>query len=325
MIVITGATGLVGSHLLLELMQQNQKVLAIYQNIKSIDKTKMVFEQNNKIILFESINWFEASVLNVNRLMKAFENAHFVYHCAAKVSFNPADEEVLRKTNIEGTANVVNCCLALKIDKLCFVSSIAALGDLLPNQTLYTEETEWNPEKNHSDYALSKYGAETEVWRGFYEGLNMVIVNPGVIIPPLYWQEGSGEVAKKVKNIFWFYTHGVTGFVPLPNVINCVIKVMQSEITGERFILVSENLSYFELLKIYAEKLKVKPPKFYFNKFLSSLVWKIDWFLSLLSFERNFSKSMMQSLHSKDFYSNQKIVNTLDFKFETIKGYISRL
>lgn len=324
MIVVTGATGLVGSHLLINLLENNKNVWAIYQNEKSIEKTKRVFLEN-KNTNFDNIIWLETSVLDLPKLNEAFRNAEFVYHCAAVVSFDPNDEEILRKTNIEGTANVVNCCLANNVKKLCFVSSIAALGDLLPNETIYSEKTEWNPEINHSDYAISKYGAETEVWRGFYEGLQMVIVNPGVIIAPLYWKIGSGEIAQKVKKGLQFHSKGITGFVALPDVIKAMVALMNSPISGERFVIVAENLSYFELLKLYAIRLKKPIPKFYLNPFLSKIIYILDWFLNVFGKKRLLSKDLLQALHSKVIYESTKIKSTLNFSFEPIESFINRL
>ena len=179
MILVTGGTGLVGAHLLLHLLENGEeKIRAIYRKSKQIEKTKSLFELYKKSDLFSKIGWIQADILDVPSLENAFEEVDYVYHCAGLISFNPDDENQLRKVNIEGTANIVNFCIDKKVTKLCHVSSIAALGNLTQNQTIITEETEWNPEVLHSDYAISKYGAEMEVWRGQQEGLQVVIVNP---------------------------------------------------------------------------------------------------------------------------------------------------
>ena len=188
MILVTGATGLVGSHLLLHLLQNGEEVRALYRNQENIQKTKALFQWKNQSDLFEKINWFQGCITEIPSLEIAFQDIDYVYHCAAVISFNPNDEEILRKANIEGTANIVNFCLAKNIKKLCYVSSIAALGDLQEHENIITEETEWNPEKPHSDYAITKYGAEMEVWRGQEEGLDSIVVNPGVILGPGFWQ-----------------------------------------------------------------------------------------------------------------------------------------
>src|SRR6218665_3918770 len=204
MILITGATGLVGSHLILHLLESSdsgsQKLRAIYRKDSSIARIQSLFSLYGKAHLFVQIEWIKADITDVPLLEIAFQNVTVVYHCAAHISFDPADEELLRKTNIEGTANIVNFSLEYGIKKLCYVSSIAALGDPKENEPIITEETEWNPEKPHSGYAISKYGAEMEIWRAQQEGLEVVVVNPGVILGPLFWTAGSGEIYQNVKN-----------------------------------------------------------------------------------------------------------------------------
>ena len=79
--------------------------------------------------------------------------------------------------NVDGTANLVNACLEKQIEKLCYVSSTAALGSA-PAGTLITEDLIWSASTYRSAYSISKYLSEMEVWRGMAEGLDAVIVNP---------------------------------------------------------------------------------------------------------------------------------------------------
>ncbi len=199
MILVTGGTGLVGAHLLLHLIENGEQVRAIYRTEANCVKTKALFSHYHKEHLFGAIEWIPGDILDIPSLEMAFQDIKQVYHCAALISFDPKDEDAIRKTNIEGTANIVNFCLAKKTEKLCFVSSIAALGDLAPHESEITETTEWNPEKPHSDYAISKYGAEMEVWRGQQEGLKVIIVNPGVILGPGFPSQGSGTLFTTIK------------------------------------------------------------------------------------------------------------------------------
>ena len=325
MILVTGATGLVGSHLILQLLEQDQNVRALYRTEDNKGKTKQVFDYYKKSDLFSKIDWTQGDINDVPSLDEVFVGIEYVYHCAALVSFDPNDEEKLRKVNIEGTANIVNFCLDFNIKKLCYVSSIAALGDLLEGETIVTESTEWNPEVQHSDYAISKYGAEMEVWRGQQEGLDVIVVNPGVILGPIFWTEGSGEIYQKVRNGLPFYTKGVTGFVVVTDVIDVMIRLMNSEIKNEKFTLVAENISYKDLVFKIADCLKVSRPKIYANKFMTSLGWRIDWFLSLFGKKRDLSKSMSNSLHSIDVYSNEKVIREISFKFNRIDDYIKEI
>lgn len=324
MILVTGGTGLVGAHLLLQLLENGQTVRAIYRNHNTIEKTKSLFEAFQKDTLFQKIEWLEADILDVPSLEIAFENVEYVYHCAAYISFDPKDENLLRKVNIEGTANIVNFCIHNKIKKLCYVSSIATLGDLAQNETMLSETSEWNPEMYHSDYAISKYGAELEVWRGFQENLPVVIVNPGVVLGSTIWAEGSGAIFAKVKNGLSFYTKGQTGYVGANDVAKAMFELMRSDISGERFCMVSEHLTYEELIKDIAEKTKKTAPKYYAKPWLTGIVWRVDWFIStFFGTKRTMSKYAATTIHTVDNYCNAKIKNTLNFEFQSIDEVIN--
>jgi dihydroflavonol-4-reductase len=326
MVLITGATGLVGSHLALHLIENGERVRAIYRNSKSLEKTKSLFYLYQKGNLFDKIEWTEADITDVPSLETAFENIEYVYHCAALISFDPKDEEALRKINIEGTANIVNFSIAYKIKKLCYVSSIAALGDLSAHETTLTENTEWNPEKPHSDYAISKYGAEMEIWRGQQEGLQVAVINPGVILGPGFWEQGSGEIFSAVANGMPFYTKGSTGFVAVTDVVQLLAKLMKSKIDGERFIIIAENGVYREILNTIADALKVKKPKFYAPFWLTEIAWRADWLISITFMQkRKLSKATARSSQSISLFSNEKAKTILDYQFRDIKEYITEI
>jgi nucleoside-diphosphate-sugar epimerase len=304
---------------------QDQAVKALFRKEKNKKNVLQVFEYYQKTELFGKIDWIQADILDVPSLEIAFENVATVYHCAALISFDPKDEEKLRKTNIEGTANVVNLSIDFGVKKLCYVSSIAALGDLKDFEKVITEETEWNPEAHHSDYAISKYGAEMEVWRGHQEGLEVVVVNPGVILGPIFWSDGSGEIYQRVKNGLPFYTKGGTGFVSVTDVVKAMINLMQSTIKNERFVLVSETLSYQTVTDLIAEKLKVNTPKIHAKKWMTSIVWRLDGLLGLFGKKRTLSKDMARTLHTIDYYDSSKVKESIGMEFEKIAEYIKRL
>lgn len=326
MVLVTGGTGLVGAHLALHLIENGETVRAIYRNPENIQKTKALFSLYKKESLFEKIEWVSADIIAIPSLELAFENIEYVYHCAALISFDPKDEDIIRKTNIEGTANIVNFCISKNIKKLCFISSIAALGDLKEFEEIITEETEWNPEKPHSDYAISKYGAEMEVWRGQQEGLEVLIVNPGVIIGPGFQEQGSGVFFKKIQEGFPFYTKGSTGFVAVKDVVRISFELMKSTIHNDRFTLIAENMVYREFLNTIADALKAKRPSIHASPFLVTFFSKIDWFISnVFSQKRKLDRETAKSSFSVSRYSNEKIKNVLDTDFVDIKKYIKEI
>jgi dihydroflavonol-4-reductase len=326
MILVTGGTGLVGAHLLIHLIENGESVRSIYRNQSNILKTKNLFYLYKKDHLFDFIQWLKADILDISSLKLAFTEIQTVYHCAALISFDPKEESLVRKTNIEGTANIVNFCIANNIKKLCYLSSIAALGDLAAHETIITEKTEWNPEKPHSDYAISKYGAEMEVWRGLQEGLEVIILNPGVILGPGFGDQGSGVIFSKVAKGIPFYTLGTTGFIAVDDVVCVAYSLMKSEIKNDRFTLIAQNIVFRDLINSIATSLHVKKPSVHLKPIILEICWRIDWFFStFFGLKRKLDGSTAKASYSKNLYSNEKIKKTLTIQFLDIHDYIMSL
>jgi nucleoside-diphosphate-sugar epimerase len=329
MILVTGGTGLVGSHLLYQLVKSNNKVRATYRRKKTLERVSHVFGyySSDAETLFDKIEWIEADINDIPRLQIAFKDITHVYHCAAFVSFEPDKYHQLRKINIEGTANIVNLSISHGIEKLCYVSSIAAIGHNEDSEKLISEETEWNPEADNSVYAITKYGAELEVWRGTQEGLNAVIVNPGIVLGAGYWKGGSsGNLFRQIHDGMKYFVNGVVGYVDVFDVTKAMIKLMQSDIKNERFILIAENLSFKTFQYKVAKLLNVKPPQKEAKPWLLSLAWRLDWLShKLLRKRRSLSKQTAKSAVSITKYDNSKLKNALDFEFKTVDESINEV
>ncbi len=322
MILITGGTGLVGAHLLYELAQRNDRIKATKRHSSDIQAVRKVFgyyrPEAEADALFNKIEWITADINDIPSLTKAFEEADYVYHCAALVSFDPSDEKKLRKINIEGTANVVNLCIAHKIKRLCYVSSVAAIGSNLNGKEI-DENVRWNPEENHNDYAISKYGAEIEVWRGTQEGVETVIVNPGIIIGPGFWNDGSGQIFKRVDNGLSYHFPKISGFVGVKDVVSAMVKLMNSPIKNEKFILVSENLSFEHVLKQTAGFLGKPQPKKPLKKWMVFFGWIFQKIGSWFGGSREITRQSVNTLFEKTCYDNSKIQESLQFEFTPVQ------
>lgn len=329
MILVTGGTGLVGSHLLYKLVSNGESVKAIYRREHKLELVKRVFAYYTQDFeaLFSKIDWVDADIKDVPKLSEAFNGVTYVYHCAAFVSFEPNKYHQLRKINIEGTANVVNLCVANTVKKLCYVSSIAAVGHNADDSQLITEETHWNPEDDNSVYAITKYGAEIEVWRGTQEGVDAVVVNPGIIVGPGYWNSGgSGSLIKKIYKGFPYYTNGVTGYVGVDDVVNTMHQLMKSDLKNERYILVSENVSFKSFQEKVAKTLNVTPAKKEAKRWLLELGWRLDWFNhKIFGKRRKLSKHMTKSARSNSFYDSSKLKNALNIEFQPLDECIKNV
>lgn len=319
MILVTGGTGLVGSHLLYKLTSNDEPVRAIYRRAHKLEAVKKVFAYytNDVDALYNKIDWHESDINDIPALSIAFTGITHVYHCAAFVSFEPDKYRQLRKINIEGTANIINLCVANNIQKLCYVSSIAAIGHELDASKFITEETLWNPEDDHSVYAITKYGAEIEVWRGTQEGVASVIVNPGVILGPGFWRSGgSGSLITQIHKGFPYYTKGTTAYVDIDDVINAMIQLMKSDIKNESFIVISENISFKDFQMKVAKVLGVKPAQKEANKLLLQLGWRLDWLNHVLRGKRRkLSRQMSKTATTRTKYDASKLKNALNFEF----------
>lgn len=313
MILVTGATGFLGAELVKQLTGQQMQVRAIKRNGAIIPGLL----QNNLLI-----DWVEADINEPESLADAFEGITKVYHCAAFVSFNPKDKTKLFKVNIEGTANIVNLCLEHNI-RLLHVSSVAALGNAKPGN-LITEKDFWeyNPRAHH--YALSKYRAEMEVWRGIAEGLDAVIVNPAVIIGKNAGYNGSGAIFKLVKDGLKFYTNGATGIVEVTDVAKCMILLMESDITAERYTLSAGNLHYKDFFAEIAKGFGIKPPATEAKPWMLAIAWRAAKLLSLFTGKpATLTKDAARSSFNLSYYNNKKITDTLNFKFKPITQSIA--
>ena len=324
MILVTGSTGLVGAHLLYKLAHTNEKVRAIYRSDQKLKHVKNVFStyadhfQN----LFDSIEWVKADILDIPTLNEAFLGINYVYHCAAFVSFEPDKYKILRRTNIEGTANIVNLCISNSVKKLCYVSSIATLGNTLNNAPI-TENTDWNPEADNSVYAITKYGAEMEVWRGTQEGLDAVIVNPGVILGAGIWHYGSGNLFKKAHKGFKYYTAGTIGLVHIEDVVSIMIQLLKSNIVNEKYILVAENWTYKQFLQTLSTTVNSKIPKKLAPNWLLQFSWRLDWLKHKITGKRRqLTQQLAYSLSSETNYNNNKLKEEFNYTFKSIEKSI---
>ena len=327
MILVTGGTGLVGSHLLYHLTLKDEKIRAIYRTESSLEKVKKVFSFYTDTIesQFSNIEWFKADITDVPAMTPAFIDVTYVYHCAALISFNPRDYREMRKVNIHGTAIIANLSIAAKVKKLCFVSSIAAVGEAMSGN-LVTEECEWNKDLDNSGYSITKYGAEMEIWRASQENIDVVIVNPGVILGSGFWNGGSGHIFTKIHNGFKYYTEGITGFIAVKDVVEAMILLTTSDIKNERFILVNQNLRFKEIFNIIADNLGKKRPYRQIKKWQTQILWRLAWGISLVTGKPPIlSKYSASAAHSKSFYSSEKLVKAISFTFTPIEKSIKKI
>ncbi|MBI3517758.1 MAG: NAD-dependent epimerase/dehydratase family protein [Bacteroidetes bacterium] len=315
--LITGATGLVGAHVALQLLQQHKPVVAIKRSGSDINKTKKLFSYytSESESLFYKIKWLDADVCDIYSLLDALEGIETVYHCAGFVSFNSRDSKQMHKINAEGTANVVNACLEKNIKVLCHVSSIATLQN--PDITRNIDESVyWKSSPTASDYAISKYNGEREVWRGTEEGLQAVIVNPGIILGPGFWHQSSGKLIDTSYKGNPFYTKGSSATIDARDVACCMIQLTEKQQFGKRFVLTENNYSFKDILSRVNNALGKKEPVIEAGKIMLTIGKWVDAFRSKITGnDQLITKETITSGLEQNSFNNQLIKTTLNYQF----------
>lgn len=325
MVLVTGATGLLGSHLCVALSKQGKAVRAAYRNRDKIKSTQEIFSFYGKdaLALFESIEWVEADITDVFSLAEAMRGVEEVYHCAGLVSFHGSDAKRLYKVNAEGAANVVNMALEAGVKKFCHVSSVATL-QVQANKKYIDELSVWKTSSGNSDYAISKYRGEFEAWRGYTEGMNVVVVNPSLIIGGGCWGQSSGELITRAHKWIPFYTEGITGYVDVKDVAVCMIKLMDENKFGERYILNSENLSFKEVINELRSDFGKPEVKLKAGYFIMQAGLYLDAFVSFITGKRRMiTRDIITSALQKNFYDNSKICKEINYVFSPMKSAFS--
>jgi len=272
-VLVTGATGLVGAHLLYGLLVKGRHVRAIRRPGSNRRVLERVF--GDQAFLLDKVEWTDGDVTEVLSVYDALHGVGEVYHAAGLVSFDPRDRERLNSVNYEGTVNVVNMSLERGVSRLCHISSVAALGRAEPGQMI-DEKAVWKNSRYNSDYAISKFNAEREVWRGMEEGLPAVILNPSIILGPGNPDSGSSLLFRAIWEGLRFYPVGTTGFVDVRDVSRIALSLMDQGRVGERFVVNSENLSYLDLFTMIATAFGKRPPGIAVSKQLAGLAWRME-------------------------------------------------
>ena len=312
--------------MVLLLLLDSQPVLALKRPGSDTSKVKELFISYSPSYeaLFEKIRWTELDIRDTFGLEAAFEGVHTVYHCAGLVALDNSRREELFAINEGGTANVVNACLQAGVKALCHVSTIGTINN--SDMELLTESVFWKRSGKESYYALSKYNAEREVWRGMEEGLNAVIVNPGVILSPVYWDQSSGQIFRRCAKGMGFYTSGSSGYISAMDAARIMIALVKERHFGNRYILVENNYRIKTILDRIHRNFGKREPAFRAPKRVLQLAGLLEGFFSIFTRKRRIlTKSFINAALNTQKYSNLKIRKTLDYSFEPVPEVIDKI
>jgi nucleoside-diphosphate-sugar epimerase len=317
MVLVTGASGFLGGELVHQLVTAGESVRILHRKHSDLSHLNSIRSL---------LEFAEGDILDITSLEDAFVGIEKIYHSAAVIGYDNSYYRSMYKTNIEGTANVVNIALVKGVRKMLHVSSIAAIGGK-PGEVI-TEDTKWENNRWTTQYGITKMLAEREIWRGIQEGMEAVIINPGIII-------GTGHDEHKAtirlfKRIATgklpFYTTGSNGFVDVADVAAGAIALMNSGIHAERFIAVSENIAFKSYFEKIAAELKASPPKLQLNPLTGKLFVSFDWLASLLTGRKRALTNELLKVSLEAFrYSNEKIRTAVNFDFIPLNKTIRKV
>lgn len=307
MLFITGGSGLIGNFIIQRFLEEGFQIRALTRDIK-----------NDTLLQHSNLEWVEGDLFDIPRLEIYLQDIRYIVHSAALVSFVPSERQEMYHTNVEGTHNLVNVALKYPIAKFCHISSIAALGKP-KNTDVIHENVLWEDSDLNTHYSKTKYLAEVEVWRGQAEGLKTVIVNPSVVLGPSDWTRSSTQLFRYVWREKKYYTEGSVNAVDVRDVAESVYKGVLSEITGERFILNSNSMSYQDFFNHIAQNFSKKAPSKLISPFWAGIAWRVAYLISLITRKAPFiSRETATMAQKASQYDNQKAIRKLGINFKPL-------
>ncbi|MGL5317149.1 MAG: NAD-dependent epimerase/dehydratase family protein [Bacteroidales bacterium] len=326
MILITGASGLIGGHLLVKLYKEKRKVRAFIRPTTRFEQLELIcsFYKVDWLDVKSHIEWVYGDMLDEASLYSACENVAEIYHCAAVVSLDSTDAKALDEVNVRGTELICKAALAGRVKSFCMISSIAAIGAPLHAGDAADETCKKEEGSSGSDYSRSKYKSEEVVWEYIRKGLPAVIINPGVVLGPGLLNAGSMKIFETAMKGVPFYTSGGTGYVDVRDVVDCACLLTLRRVTGERYILVSENASYAQLFRLISDAVGVRRPFIPVGRPVLNVIGTISTFIQWVTRKPlKYTRSILLAAANRKYYSSAKITQEFGVRFiplaETVK------
>ena len=312
MILLTGATGLVGGEIANQLAGKGLPFKALRRSSGKVNP-----------ILKTSPLWVDGDIMDPMSLKEALKDVDTVIHSAALISFYRREYKTMHQVNVNGTANLINEAIAANVKKFIHISSVAALGR--SQQEKHIDETaRWVNSPDNSAYGESKHLAELEVWRGQEEGLAVGIINPSVVLGPGNWHQSSTKLFRYAWKEGKFYPPGTFNYVDLRDVSHAVLQVMATDIQGDRFIVSNDTIYYKDFFEKVAEHFDKKAPQRKLTRFIAQMAVIAEGIKSTITGSPPLITRESINLSGMKYrFDNAKIKRVLGFEFTPLSDTIA--
>ncbi len=254
-VAVTGATGMVGSHLVAELLRAGYRNITLA--VRRTSRVAAVRATLQRLGVAEpegALHIVETELDDPEQLAARMPYTDTVFNCAARIMSGRLSPQELIANNVAIARGVTGWCLRSGVRKLIHISSISALGDPADPADPVTEECEPDDITRYAAYGQSKYYAEQEIRRGAAAGLPVITVLPGVILGE--GDSAAGNSAALIPAISCgqpFYTNGLMAYVDVRDVVRALVLLdSRDDAPGQRFILSAGDLSYRRLITLAA-------------------------------------------------------------------------
>jgi dihydroflavonol-4-reductase len=251
-VLVTGATGFVGTHLVRALVASGTQVCALKRPTSDV-----------RILQDLECEWVYGSLEDQSSLDMATAGCEVVFHCAGLASFWSRERRALHKVNVVGTRNLLAACVKNGTDRVVITNSTAALG-IPTSGTIGDEETTWNWQSHGIDYFETKYLQLQETRHFVKGGLPIVTVMPGLIV-------GDGDrtgCASRTRSLIKAmragqvrgYASGGTTVVSVADVAQGHLLAAEQGKPGQHYVLGGDHLSFREIFNQLAGYVGIEIP-----------------------------------------------------------------
>ena len=251
-VLVTGATGLVGSAVVRHLLAEGVPVRILRRATSALD---LLGDAAGRV------EHAEGDVTDVEAVREAVRGVDTVFHVAGVVALGAAARSRVWEVNARGAAHAVDAALAEGVQAFVHTSSIAALGRPERPGGAIDETAVWAPSRANTAYAESKRAGEREALRGAAEGMRAVVLNPALVFGPGRADEGTGAVVERLRRgRVPAAPPGGTAVVDVEDVAAGHVAAWRRGTSGERYVLAGESLLWAEILAVLARALGVRAP-----------------------------------------------------------------